>query len=92
MYLLTSCYTSDVIKNSDFSEVAKFALFVHELGNALAGQRYLNGTSKTKMGDYGKQNRKLGISDPDAGAALEACVYGGIVGLRTGRIGTSREF
>lgn len=82
----------EVATDPNILDVAKFAVFVHELGNALAGQRYLNGTSKKKIGDYGAENKKLGINDPDAGAALEACVYGGIVGLRTGRVGTTREF
>lgn len=42
------------------------------------------------IGGYGSENRKSGISDPDAGAALEICIFGGLVNLRTGRVGTTR--
>jgi hypothetical protein len=84
---------SDIVSNSNVPYIAKFALFIHELGNSLAGLRYLNKKSKKKIGDYAdKIDKKLGITDPDAGAAFKTCIFGGIVGVRTGRVGRSREF
>ncbi|MGE3466579.1 MAG: hypothetical protein AB7J13_06565 [Pyrinomonadaceae bacterium] len=77
---------SDVWNNPNYIGIGKFALFIHELGNALAGLRFFNKTDRRTIGDY-----SWGGHD-DAGAVFEACVFGGIVGLRSGRIGTSREF
>jgi hypothetical protein len=84
---------SDIFGNPNVPRIAKLALLIHELGNSLAGLRYLNGKNKKKIGDYAdKIDKKLGVKDPDAGSALESCVFGGIVGTRTGRVGSSREF
>lgn len=73
------------------------ALWVHEVGNGLALARYIN-SKGTKSSDYGKDIKPIrgyaketkGLKDPDGGAALENCVYGGIVTLSTGRVGTRR--
>ncbi len=77
------------------------ALKIHELGNALAGARrqlaqgrnnpeYGIRDTLKNIGGYGEENKKYRISDPDAGAALEICVFGGLVNLRSGRVGTTR--
>lgn len=79
------------------------ALKIHELGNALAGLRkqlaqgrnnpeYGIRDSIKNIGDYGEENKKYGIGDPDAGAALENCVFGGIVNVRNGQVGKGRVF
>lgn len=64
-------------------------LFIHEMGNQIANQLGLNNWD-TK---FASEMAKLGIKDGDYGAALESCSFGnkGIVGLRTGRLGPSRE-
>jgi hypothetical protein len=58
------------------------ALYFHEMGNMIAsllGQGIRSG------------NRNDPTGDPDKGQQFENCLFGGRVGLRTGRIGTNRE-
>jgi hypothetical protein len=84
-----------------FTDMGFRALKIHELGNALAGLRRQSAQGRNNpeygirdklkdIGGYGPENKKAGIDDPDAGAALEICVFGGIVNLRTGRVGPGR--
>lgn len=84
-----------------YTEIGLFALRIHETGNAISDlrNRLAQGTKNSEYGirdklipinGYGAENKRFGINDPDAGAALERCVFGGIVNLRTGRVGTSR--
>lgn len=92
---------SDVAGNNKISDIAVFALFIHELGNSIAGQRYKNslkrnskehGKNLKQIGEYQEYAKKYGTGKhTDAGVALEGCVFGGIVGLRSGRVGNSRE-
>jgi len=63
-------------------------LFVHEVGNSLGDIVGL----PDPYGGYAAQNSARGIADPDVGAAFETCVFGGLVGLRSGRVGSRREF
>jgi hypothetical protein len=79
---------SDVASNPLNKDIGVFGLFVHEVANSIGDQYDL----ADPYGGYGKQNAKHGIADPDVGAAFETCVFGGLVGLRTGRVGSHREF
>jgi RHS repeat-associated protein len=80
---------NDVAKDPKNTDIALLALFIHELGNSLGSQLKL----KNPFSGYGAENKKYGISDPDIGAKFENCVFGnkGIVGLKSGRLGGSRE-
>jgi len=84
-----------------YTSIGFIALKIHELGNGLAGVRrqlaqgqnnpeYSSRDQLRTIGGYGPENKKHGIDDPDAGAALEICVFRGIVNLRTGRVGSTR--
>ena len=78
---------SDIASDSKkYSEIGVQALFIHELGNSIAGQ-LLGGTAFSGFGVNGYNNK-----DTDFGTNLEVCVFGKIVGLKTGRLGTKREF
>jgi hypothetical protein len=81
---------SDVVADSNFVDIGVFGLYVHELGNALGVETGMD----TPFGAYAEANAaKYGVTDdPDVGVAFEGCVFGGIVGLRTGRVGSHREF
>lgn len=79
---------SDVASNALNKDIGVLALFIHELGNSI-GDQY--GLADPYTG-YAKKNAKHGIADPDVGAAFETCAFGGLVGLRTGRVGSHREF
>jgi len=79
---------SDVAADPKNLAIGLLGLFAHELGNGLGAE--------TGMADpfaaYAAENAKFGISDPDVGAAFERCAFGGLVGLRSGRVGSHREF
>jgi len=79
---------SDVASDSRNLNIGLFGLFIHELGNSLGK---ISGLADPFNG-FAQQNSKLGIKDPDVGAAFESCVFGGLVGLRSGRVGSRREF
>jgi hypothetical protein len=79
---------SDVASNPRNTSIGLFGLYTHELGNALGAAVGL----PDPFGGYAAQNSARGISDPDVGAAFESCVFGGLVGLRSGRVGSRREF
>jgi YD repeat-containing protein len=80
---------SDVVADSKYGDIGVFGLYIHELGNALGVETGID----NPFGAYAEENAKHGIKDdPDVGAAFEQCVFGGIVGLSSGRVGTSREF
>jgi hypothetical protein len=76
---------SDVVSGVSkgiYTQVGLEALFFHELGNMVAnllGQGIKSGNSNDPTGDR------------DKGQEFENCLYGGRVGLRTGRLGNSRE-
>ncbi|MEK6280524.1 MAG: hypothetical protein AABN95_09255 [Acidobacteriota bacterium] len=72
---------------TDFSTIVSLR-DTHELGNALGAALGL----PDPFGGYAAQNSARGIGDPDVGAAFENCVFGGLVGLRSGRVGSRREF
>jgi hypothetical protein len=79
---------SNVANGAEYSDVGVLALWVHELGNALAVQMEI---SKPFSG-YAEENARVGVTDDaDFGQTLETCVFGGRVGLRSGRLGSSRE-
>ncbi|MEW5978803.1 MAG: hypothetical protein AB1898_23645 [Acidobacteriota bacterium] len=63
-------------------------ILVHEIGNSLGWQTYMNDPYNA----YEVRNKENGIADPDVGAAFENCVFGGIVDVRTGLVGTERNF
>ncbi len=69
------------LNDRTYTKVGVDALFIHEMGNLignLLGIGVKSGTSDP-------------TGDPDYGQKLENCVFGGRVGLRTGRLGISRE-
>ncbi|MCW5961699.1 MAG: RHS repeat protein [Pyrinomonadaceae bacterium] len=80
----------EVAENSaKYKDVGFRALFIHEMGNMIANIIRRNGWSN----DHGVDNSKFfGVNDPDIGQKLENCVFGGRVGLQSGRLGLSREF
>ncbi len=85
-YPTTNWIASDIASNSAaFTNVGLSALFIHELGNSLAVQLI----GKSAFTDYGING--LNNNDKDYGTNLENCVFGGIVGLRSGRVGSNRE-
>lgn len=72
----------------DFSTDVGFrALYIHESGNMIANLLGILGWAK----GHGDENSAFGVNDPDIGQTLENCVFGGRVGLRTGRLGPERE-
>ncbi len=78
---------SDVASNSKlYTDMGVMGLFIHELGNSIGAQIWGN-DAFNKFGLNGMNN-----NDKDFGTNLEACVFNGIVGLRTGRVGSYREF
>jgi hypothetical protein len=78
---------SDVAGNKNYKDIALYALFVHELGNAIAIQLKIKDRWTANSGQMG------GVKDQDIGSLFEICVFGGgIVGLQTGRVGPSREY
>jgi YD repeat-containing protein len=79
---------SDVAADPKNLDIGLFGIYVHETGNALGAETGMD----DPFGAYAAENAKHGVSDPDVGAAFERCVFGGLVGLRTGRIGSHREF
>ena len=79
---------SDVAADPKNLDIGLLGLYVHEVGNALGAQTGMD----DPFGAYAAENAKHGVSHPDVGAAFERCVFGGLVGLRTGRIGSHREF
>lgn len=79
---------SDVAADPKNLDIGLFGLYIHEVGNALGAETGMD----DPFGAYAAHNAKFGVSDPDVGAAFEICVFGGLVGLRTGRIGSHREF
>jgi hypothetical protein len=79
---------SDVAADPGNLDIGLLGLYVHELGNGLGVETGMD----DPFGGYAAENAKFSISDPDVGAAFERCVFGGIVGLRTGRVGSNREF
>ncbi len=79
---------SDVAANPIYLDIGVLAAYVHELGNTLGVETGM----PDPYGGYAAENAKFGVSDPDVGAAFERCVFGGLVGLRTGRLGSNREF
>ena len=75
---------SDVASNRQrYTDIGVFALYVHELGNLIASQ--------LGIADRWNRNPNDPTDDPDIGQALENCVFGGRVGLRSGRVGNNRE-
>jgi hypothetical protein len=78
----------DVASDIRNTDIGVFGVFIHETANAIGD---LYGLADPYSG-YGKQNARRGIVDPDVGAAFETCVFGGLVGLQSGRVGSSREF
>src|SRR6266705_539267 len=70
---------NDVASSSSNTDTGLFALFIHELGNALGLQVGLS----DPLSGFRAQNGKRGIDDPDVGAAFENCVFCGLVGLRS---------
>jgi hypothetical protein len=78
---------SDVASDSTYKDIGVFGVFIHEVADSLGDQYPL----KDPYGGYAKQNAAHGIGDPDVGAAFETCVFGGLVGLQTGRVGSRRE-
>ena len=63
------------------------ALYIHEMGNMNGNRLQMN-----KWDDgYTSENAQDGTGDADVGQTLEDCVFGGRVGLRSGRIGPHRE-
>lgn len=79
---------SDVAADPKNLDIGLLGIYVHELGNGLGAETGMD----DPFGGYASENAKFGISDPDVGAAFERCVFGGLVGLRTGRVGSHREF
>jgi hypothetical protein len=96
---LNNDVASDVVTNSNFSAIALEALYAHEVGNAIAFEKYKDDYTRATGEERDKMGNPLMSSSPptaqgdrDPGVAFERCLYGGIVGLRSGRIGNSREF
>jgi hypothetical protein len=97
-FLTQSGYTTK--RRKDFNWIAKEvleskytligfqALYLHELGNMIANVFNMPNWEDS----YGAENTKYGTDDPDIGQKLENCIFGGRVGLQSGRIGPSREF
>jgi hypothetical protein len=87
---------SDVANNSKYKDNAVYALFIHETGNQIAniiqGLHGIEDRNKDWWRNYGNENANFyGVNDPDIGQKLENCVFGGRVGLQTGRLGPNRE-
>ena len=81
----TNYIAIEVVRGSldgNYTNVGIDALFIHEMGNLIANQLGIGV-------DSGKQDP---TKDTDYGQQLENCVFGGRVGLRTGRLGNEREF
>ncbi len=77
----------NVASDPGYTDIGVFGVFTHELANSVGEQYALT----DPFSGYAKQNAKYGIVDPDVGAAFETCVFGGLVGLQTGRVGSARE-
>lgn len=87
-YPTNNFIASDVAGNRKlYTDVGVLAVFIHELGNSIAIQ--LMPGQETAFKGYGLNG--INDNDRDYGTNLEACVFGGIVGLRTGRVGSNRE-
>jgi len=75
---------SDVAADPSNLDIGLLGLYVHELGNGLGVEIGM----ADRWEGYRAENAKVGISDPDVGAAFERCVFGGLVGLQRGRVGS----
>ncbi|MDX2044729.1 MAG: hypothetical protein SF097_26195, partial [Acidobacteriota bacterium] len=84
----TGYVASDVVRDNGYKYVGVLGVAIHELGNLLAMQTTV---ANPYSGYKTKTARGENISDPDAGAAFETCVFGGLVGLQSGRVGNKRE-
>ena len=79
---------SDLAADKNNTDIGVFAIFIHETANSIGDQYGL----ADPYGGYAKENAKHGITDPDVGAAFETCVFGGLVGVKSGQVGNRREF
>ena len=75
---------SDFAKNPSTLDVVVTAVEIHELGNKLAEVFIRNPRLFPKA-----KSKFLRRFDPDAGMALEECVFGGGVSTNTGRVSTN---
>jgi len=83
-----SFLANDIVFSPRSSSRGVLGLILHEAGNNLGRQRALENI----FGGYDNRTaRGERIRDCDVGAAFETCVFGGIVGLQTGRVGPYRE-
>ena len=78
---------SDVLKIPNLSITGLTALYIHEMGNMIGNRLQMNEWDD----GYTSENAQDGTGDADVGQTLEDCVFGGRVGLRSGRIGPNRE-
>ncbi|MGH9877785.1 MAG: hypothetical protein ACRD5H_09115 [Nitrososphaerales archaeon] len=74
-----------------YKEIGLFALQIHEVGNTLANTKFLDVDESLAPQRWRDARRRVGIADEDVGAAFETCVFGGLVGLVSGKVGDKRE-
>ena len=83
----TNWIATDVGSNTKlYTNIGVLGLFIHELGNSIGVQLW----GKSAINSFGLNG--LNNNDKDFGTNLENCVFGGIVGLRSGKVGSNREF
>jgi hypothetical protein len=87
---------SDVLTRvgTDFTEIGRTALFYHESGNgvAVAVINSLTDAERGKIRGFWHSSIPTKQGDDDPGTGFERCLFGGIVSLRSGNVGNSRDF
>jgi hypothetical protein len=87
---------SDIVEGvrlGAYKSVGLQALQIHELGNALGFLSHSGAWKANVPQRWNNRRIAIGIKKDhdDSGAAFETCVFGGFVGLISGRIGNNRE-